>query len=234
MNERKTVALVPAFNEEPRIARVLDVITSSPLVNEIIVLDDGSIDKTSEVASRFPVKVLRWEENRGKGAVLQSGFEEAPDADFFVFLDADLINFNIEHIEKLITPLTWPEPADMTIGVFRQGNKNHVNMAQHYFSILNGQRALRREFVEILPDMNWSRFGVEVLLTKYAALAERKVIYPELQGITHVTKEEKLGFYGGFCHRMQMYQECLYSLFNHKKMIRSHPGKVPPDILKKI
>ncbi|MDO9534178.1 MAG: glycosyltransferase family 2 protein [Bacillota bacterium] len=234
MNERKTVALVPAYNEEPRIARVLEVITSSPLVNEIIVLDDGSRDKTSEIASRFPVKVLRWEQNRGKGAVLQSGLEKAPDADYYLFLDADLINFNIEHIEKILTPLTWPEPADMTIGVFKHGNKNHVNMAQHYFSVLNGQRALRREFVEILPDLNWSRFGVEILLTRYAALAKRKVSYPELHGITHVTKEEKLGFFGGFCHRLQMYQECVFSLFVHKKMIKRHPGKVPPDILKKI
>jgi len=69
----KTVALVPAYNEEPRIAAVLKVVTNSPLVDETIVLDDGSIDNTSGVAAGFPVKLLRWEKNRGKGTALQAG-----------------------------------------------------------------------------------------------------------------------------------------------------------------
>ena len=88
--------------------------------------------------------------------------------------------------------------------------------------------------MEILPDLSWSRFGVEILLTKYAKLAQEKVTYPELKGLTHVTKEEKLGFYRGFSYRMQMYRECLYSLFCYKKMIKLHPGNVPPGILQRI
>ncbi|MGI5875508.1 MAG: glycosyltransferase family 2 protein [Dethiobacteria bacterium] len=230
----KTVALVPAYNEGPRLGAVLEIILSSPLVDETIVIDDGSEDNTSHVAAQFPVKILSWKENRGKGAALQAGLDEADDAETFLFLDADLVNLGHEHLEALLTPLARVEEASMTIGVFRAGHKKSVNLAQNYFSILNGQRALKREFVNILPDLSWSRFGVEILLTKYAKLAGKTVLYPELHGITHVTKEEKLGFGAGFAYRLQMYRECLYSLFNYKKMICRYPGKVPQNILKKI
>lgn len=234
MSKKKVVALVPAFNEATRISPVLEVITSSSLVDETIVIDDGSRDKTSREARQFPVRVLRWNENRGKGAALQWGIKEAPKADYYLFLDADLLNFKTDHIERLLAPLSSEKPSHMTIGVFRSGKNERVNLAQHYFSILNGQRALRRDFIDILPDLSWSRFGVEILLTKYAEFAGKVVTYPELEGISHVTKEEKLGFWRGVSYRLQMYNECLYAFFHYRNMIRINPGKVPPELLKKI
>lgn len=224
------VAIVPAYNEAPRIARVLQVILSSPRVAQIVVVDDGSTDETGDVVKGFPVSLLQWEQNRGKGAALQAALDHVRDARRYLLLDADLVNLRHEHMETLLAPLEDPAVA-MAIGVFRAGSKGHVNLAQRYFSILNGQRALSREFVSILPDLSWSRFGVEILLTRFARLAQQKVVYPELVGITHVTKEEKMGLARGFSYRLQMYRECLYSLFYHKKMIRVHPGKIPEDFL---
>lgn len=230
----RNVVIVPAYNEEPRLAKVLEVILTSSLVDEAIVVDDGSEDDTWKVAEDYGVKFLRFKKNKGKGAALQAGLEAVPNADKYLFLDADLVNLKHEHIETLLNPLLENPTVAMTIGVFRAGDKARVNLAQHYFSILNGQRALSREFVDILPDLSWSRFGVEILLTKYAQMAGKTVIYPELFGITHVTKEEKLGFYRGFRYRLQMYKECLFSLFNYKQMIRKYPGKAPREILEKV
>lgn len=234
MSNSKTVVLVPVFNEAPRLAPVLEVILSSPLVDRTVVIDDGSKDGTAEVAKAYPVDLLRFPENRGKGAALQAGLEHERDADFFLFFDGDLLNFKHEHISALLNPLLDNESAAMTIGLFRSGHKKSVNLAQQYFSILNGQRGLRRSFVDILPDLNWSRFGVEILLSRYAALAGLQVLQPELHGISHVTKEEKLGFLKGFDYRLQMFKECLFSRFNYKKMIRRYPGNVPEHILEKL
>ena len=234
MSVSQTVALVPAYNEAPRLAPVLEVILSSPLVDKTIVIDDGSQDDTAEVAATYPVELLRFDENRGKGAALQAGLQKAPDASYYLFFDADLLNFRHEHIADLLHPLLENEKIAMSVGLFRSGHKKSVNLAQQYFSILNGQRGLRRSFVEILPDLNWSRFGVEVLLSRYAKLAGQEIAQPELKGISHVTKEEKLGFLRGFDYRLQMFSECLFSLFNHKKMIRRFPGNVPPRVLEKL
>lgn len=234
MKNAQTVALVPAFNEEPRLASVLDVIVSSPQVDKTIVIDDGSRDNTAGVAATYPVEVLRLAANRGKGAALQAGLALAPGAAYYLFLDADLLNFRHEHISALLKPLQDNENVAMSVGVFRCGHKKSVNLAQQYFSILNGQRGLRRSFVEILPDLDWSRFGVEILLSRYAALAGLEVAQPALQGISHVTKEEKLGFLRGFDYRLQMFRECLYALYNYKKMIRRYPGNTPTRVLAKI
>ncbi len=234
MEKKEAIALVPAYNEAPRLAPVLEVILSSPLVGKTIVIDDGSRDHTAAVAGKYPVELLRLEPNQGKGAALQAGLRHAPRAPYYLFLDADLLNFRHEHIAALLQPLEEDAEVVMSVGIFRAGYKKSVNLAQHYFSILNGQRALRRSFVEILPDLAWSRFGVEILLSRYAALAGLRVAQPELQGISHVTKEEKLGFLRGFSYRLQMFAECLYALFNHKKMILRHPGSAPVEILSRI
>lgn len=234
MKNEQVVALVPAFNEGPRLASVLEVILSSPQVDRTIVIDDGSSDNTGEIAEEYPVELLRMVKNLGKGAALQAGLQFAPAAAYYLFLDADLLHFRHEHISDLLRPLEENGQVAMSVGIFRSGYKKSVNMAQHYFSILNGQRCLRHSFVQILPDLGWSRFGVEILLSRYAALAGLEVAQPELQGISHVTKEEKLGFVKGFDYRLQMFAECLYSLFNHRKMILRHPGNVPPEILAKL
>lgn len=234
MLPQKTTALIPAYNEGPRLAAVLEVVITSPLVDEIIVIDDGSQDDTARVAASFPIKLVRFEENGGKGAALQAGLEKGADATRFLFLDADLLNLHHRHIEQLLDPLAGEQPAAMTVGTFRRGKKANVNLAQHYFPTLNGQRALHRDFVAILPDLRWSRFGVEILLSKYARLSRQPVSYPELQGISHVTKEEKFGFVAGFLYRLRMYQECLYSLLYYRKMIQDFPGKVPAEILQNI
>jgi len=88
MSER-LLALIPAFNEQ---AHVADVVTRAlPLVNEVVVVDDGSTDRTGEMARNAGAIVLRHEQNRGKGASLVTGLEyfRQSDAEWAILLDAD-------------------------------------------------------------------------------------------------------------------------------------------------
>ena len=66
----KISAIIPAFNEEPRIGNVLDVVKEMELIEEIIVVDDGSTDNTYKVAIKKGVKVIRLDSNKGKGAAI--------------------------------------------------------------------------------------------------------------------------------------------------------------------
>ena len=97
--------LIPAYNEEPRIGAVLDVVCSYPREKHIIVIDDGSQDDTYKAAKRDSVKVLRHEKNLGKGAALQTGIDYAKESPFWLFLDADLINLGHHHMDALLLPL---------------------------------------------------------------------------------------------------------------------------------
>ncbi len=81
--------VLPAFNEELALEQVL--ISLFAVVDEsteVIVVDDGSSDKTAEIASRFPCRLLRHRQNYGKGAAVQTGLLKARGR-FVIVMDAD-------------------------------------------------------------------------------------------------------------------------------------------------
>lgn len=108
----KSVVIVPAFNEEKHLDRVLSELGS--YVNEIIVVDDGSSDKTAEIAREHKVHILSMPVNRGLGATLRLGFEYALKigADLIITHDADG-QHNPQDIQKIIAKLN---DNDVVIG----------------------------------------------------------------------------------------------------------------------
>ncbi len=86
----KSCAVIPAYNEEKTIAEV--VLKAKEHVDFVIVVDDGSKDKTAEIAKKAGAVVVRHGRNLGKGKALSTGIERARElgVDAVVFLDADL------------------------------------------------------------------------------------------------------------------------------------------------
>jgi len=116
--------IIPAYEEEDRLSaplrQIFAFIEAEKLSAEVILVDDGSRDKTAEVAEKvcaeFPEissKVIRYEENRGKGFAIKTGFL-ASNADIAIFSDADL-STPIEELEKLVKPIENGE-YDVTFG----------------------------------------------------------------------------------------------------------------------
>jgi glycosyltransferase involved in cell wall biosynthesis len=211
----KVSAIVPAYNEAERIAAVLEPLTKAECVGEIIVVDDGSTDETAHVAEKFPVKVIQLPRNSGKAAALDRGVREACN-DVFLFLDADLVGLRPEHVVKLIR--VYEETgADMVVGVFRSGRLN-TDIAQTIAPYLSGQRVLSRRIWERLRESyDFSKkleYGVEMALTKLSIKEDWHEERVELEGVTHVMKEEKRGLSQGLRERLQMYRSILRSLFS--------------------
>lgn len=107
----RVVVVIPAIDEEPAIGRVLAEIPRS--VSEIIVVDNGSRDRTAEVARAMGATVVR-EPRRGYGQACLTGIAAAPDADVFVFLDGDGSD-HPEQLEDVLGPVLRGE-ADLVIG----------------------------------------------------------------------------------------------------------------------
>jgi glycosyltransferase involved in cell wall biosynthesis len=201
----KVAAVVPAYNEENRIATVLAAIKGASLVDEIVVVNDGSTDSTYEVISSDPaIKAMSLDRNTGKGGAMCAG-AAATDADVILFLDADLIGLRSEQIDELLTPVVTGE-ADMAIGVFRAG-RSVTDWAQILVPYISGQRVLHRDVFLSIPGLRDVRSGVEVAITKYYRVTGLVVKNVVLAGVTHSMKEEKIGLVRGFAARLKMYYE---------------------------
>ena len=123
--------IIPSFNEELRLPRTLELVTSyikaSNRSTEVLVVDDGSTDRTAEVAASFGdrianLRVLKNGENRGKGYSVRHGMQEAR-GEMVLFTDADL-SAPIEEADKLLAAL--PQ-----------------------YDVAIGSRAMNRELIEV-------------------------------------------------------------------------------------
>ena len=201
---RETVAIVPAYNEENTIGGVLAVLQDADMIDNIVVVSDGSTDDTVEVAAFYGAQVIELKENVGKGGAMKAGLDNIT-ADIILFLDADLIGLNSLHIQKLLTPVINDE-ADMTVGIFDKG-RIATDLAQKVAPYLSGQRAVDREVLTNISDLNMSRFGVEVALNRHIEENNVRVQEVVLEDVSHIMKEEKFGVLRGFAARMKMYWE---------------------------
>jgi glycosyltransferase involved in cell wall biosynthesis len=105
-------AIIPAFNEEIPIGSV--VLTTKKYVDQVIVVDDGSSDRTAEIAEAAGAEVISHRSNQGKGAALRTGFQAIGDRDIVVTLDGDG-QHNPWEIPKLLKPIIDGE-ADIVNG----------------------------------------------------------------------------------------------------------------------
>ncbi|NLG87482.1 MAG: glycosyltransferase family 2 protein [Firmicutes bacterium] len=207
----QVAAVIPAYNEAGRIGNVLTAVSAVREIGEIIVVSDGSTDKTADEARKVgdKVRVLELPSNQGKGAALLAGVR-ATTASILVLLDADLVGLRPAHVESLLRPVLV-DGAFMAVAVFAQG-RLATDLAQKIAPFLSGQRAVKRELLESIPELNVSRFGVEVALTQYVHEMDIPVVRVPWYDVTHVMKEEKLGLAKGFSARLKMYQEIISSL----------------------
>ncbi|MEW6623242.1 MAG: glycosyltransferase family 2 protein [Bacillota bacterium] len=206
----KASAVIPAYNEEYNIGRVLQVLVKVDLLDEILVIDDGSTDNTAQVAETFGVKVIRLKENMGKGGAMMEGVKCASNSNL-LFLDADLVGLKEEHVYDLLEPI-MKQNYMMSVGVFEHG-RFATDLAQFLAPFLSGQRALKKDLFFKMVNLDATRFGVEVALTKYASDYKLPVKEVILKDLTHVMKEEKLGLIKGFLARMKMYWEIAKFVF---------------------
>jgi len=198
--------VIPAYNEEATVGQVVDSALRAEAVGEVIVVSDGSTDRTAEVARRRGAVVIDFSENRGKAAAMKAGLLAAGH-DIILYLDGDLIGLQPQHIELLLEPVLSGR-ADMSLGVMRRG-RAATDLAQAVAPFLSGMRAGRFGVFKPLLTLDQAGWGAEVALTMSAREHNLKVEEVRIQGVTQRMKEEKVGFARGFMARLRMYWDIL-------------------------
>lgn len=219
-SNQQTAVILPAYNEEGRIVDVLKAISGAALVDEVIVVCDGCTDQTAaqarlavDNAAKPLFTIFELQQNIGKGGAMAYGAHKT-NADILLFLDADLIGLQSAQVDALLSPMLGRagDTADMTLGLFgtpRGGILGWwLGLCHRVAASLTGQRAIRREVFFSIPELTRSRFGVEVAITRYVQNVWRlRVEHVRIDGVTHPIKEEKIGLWRGFRHRINMYGE---------------------------
>jgi len=176
-NRVKTVALIPAYNEESSIAKV--ILRAKRHVDEVIVCDDGSTDLTFDIAKALGARVVRHNERRGKGGALMTLFKESMELgpEIIVTLDADGQHDPIA-IPALLKPLETGK-CDMVIGsryvdggkmnapAYRKWGLRAVNYLYRKFAGVDardtqsGFRAYSHKAVKCLMQSDAVGYGIE-------------------------------------------------------------------------
>jgi glycosyltransferase involved in cell wall biosynthesis len=123
----KIVAVIPALNEEGSIGQVVSAIPRD-LVSEILVVDNGSTDRTAEVARAAGARVVAQRE-RGYGAACHAGLLAAGGADLLVYLDGDRSDAP-EEMPRIVAPVIQGR-ADLVIGSRLSGWRERGAMPPH-------------------------------------------------------------------------------------------------------
>jgi glucosyl-3-phosphoglycerate synthase len=126
--DRLVSVCIPARNEGATVGPVVHSIVSAltesggglPLVDDVVVIDDGSIDQTAEVAGRAGARVIAAETlHGGKGQAMRTALR-ATDGDLIVFVDADVTNFGPHFVTGLLGPLVFDESVTLVKGLYER------------------------------------------------------------------------------------------------------------------
>ena len=209
--------VMPAFNEEGTIATALGRCLAEPFVLEVIVVDDGSTDKTVAILETIHdprVRVIQHSQNQGKGAAIRTGITAAT-GDYVGIQDADL-EYDPADLARLLVPLNQGL-ADAVYGSRFMSNDYHrvlyywhsvgnrlLTTASNMLTNINltdmetCYKVFRRDLIQSIP-LHENRFGFEPEIT--VKLAKRNVRIYEV-GISYAGRTyaegKKIGWKDGF------------------------------------
>ena len=155
--EENITVIIPARNEEKTIQKVVRLVQKNPLVNQIIVVDNNSLDHTARLASNAGAQVVFCAQ-QGKGYAMEEGLKFSIN-DVIVFIDADISNYSKDLITKLSEPIR-DNRADFVKSMFdRKGGRVTELVAKPMLDILfpeihkfaqplSGMIAGRKQFFE--------------------------------------------------------------------------------------
>jgi glycosyltransferase involved in cell wall biosynthesis len=201
-----TSAIIAAYNEEKTLGGVLEALKQSPLIDEIIVVSDGSTDRTVEIARGLEVTTIALRQNCGKGYAMRIGVEYASH-DVLFFVDGDMFNLTQQHIASLVKPVL-AGTCEMNIGIRNRGPvRNFFHLQMKVGPVLSGIRVMRREVWDTVPPRYQERFKIELALNFFCSRAGFRQQQTVIHNLGHLIKESKRGLAHGLAARWEMSRE---------------------------
>ena len=191
-SDKSVSIVIPAYNEEATVAKVVSVARKLSYVTEVIVVDDGSTDRTVEEAESAGATVISHIMNEGKGSAIKTGFKNSH-GNIVAFIDADISNFTSEKIDKIIRPIL-EDQTDITKTKFARESGRVTELTAKpllgfFFPELNYEQPLSGQFAGKRSALNKIRFekdyGVDVGIVLDADVHGIKILEVDIGDISH-------------------------------------------------
>ena len=192
VSDKSVSIVIPAYNEEATVAKVVSVARKLSYVDEVIVVDDGSTDRTVEEAENAGATVISHIMNEGKGSAIKTGFKNSH-GNIVAFIDADVSNFTSEKIDKIIRPIL-EDRTDITKTKFARESGRVTELTAKpllgfFFPELSYEQPLSGQFAGKRSALNKIRFekdyGVDVGIVLDADVHGIKILEVDIGDICH-------------------------------------------------
>lgn len=183
----KVAAVIPARDEAATVGDVVEAARDASLVDEVVVVDNGSTDDTASVALGHGAHVVHAPAG-GKGEAMRAGVN-ATEAEIIVFLDADLVGLTRGAVDWLVKEVRDGDAA-MACGLFDRGPRWNPLFLKA-LPVLTGQRALHRSLFDQLGPQDIRGYRVEAALNRLVACQRLPRTDQVVPGLWHRMKEEK-------------------------------------------
>lgn len=203
--------IIPAYNEWPRIAKVLRTVLDAQHIDEVLVINDGSTDDTKKMidAVDYPkLTKIHLEKNGGKAQAIMHGIQKAQ-WEYIVFIDADLLGLTPKHIDALILPVINHE-SDVTLSI----RENSLGLYRWMGSdFVSGERVVPKSlFHDTQYYTEGYGFGLEVKMNEKILEQWLRIKNIFLPGVITPRKSDKMGYIKGIIADMKMVRDILATI----------------------